>query len=71
MHALQVPLMAGAGSVYGGLAIHGLDSLHVVTEETPSCHLPHIHGIFLRSMRGKNGLKDSNVRCILNSKVHN
>jgi hypothetical protein len=54
MHALQVPLMAGAGSVYGGLAIHGLDSLHVVTEETPSCHLPHIHGIFFESCGEKN-----------------
>lgn len=26
-----------------GLAINAVDSIHVVTEEKPSCHLPHIH----------------------------
>jgi len=36
--------MAGAGSVYSGLKVRGLDSLHIVTEENPSCHLPHVHG---------------------------
>jgi hypothetical protein len=38
--------MAGAGTVYSGLKIRGLDSLHIVTEENPSCHLPHVHGKF-------------------------
>eukprot|EP00604_Paraphysomonas_vestita_P003231 CAMPEP_0174821450 /NCGR_PEP_ID=MMETSP1107-20130205/8139_1 /TAXON_ID=36770 /ORGANISM="Paraphysomonas vestita, Strain GFlagA" /LENGTH=380 /DNA_ID=CAMNT_0016038471 /DNA_START=298 /DNA_END=1437 /DNA_ORIENTATION=+ len=27
-----------------GLTITGADSIHFVTEEDPSCHLPHIHG---------------------------
>lgn len=27
-----------------GLTITAVDSLHLVTEEKPSCHLPHIHG---------------------------
>ena len=27
-----------------GLSITATDSIHLVTEERPSCHLPHIHG---------------------------
>lgn len=28
-----------------GLRINAVDTIHVVTEEKPSCHLPHIHGL--------------------------
>jgi len=39
-------VMSGANSMdkVKGLTIVGADSLHFVTEEDPSCHLPHIHG---------------------------
>lgn len=33
------PLMGA----YKGLTIKATDSIHIVTEEKPSCHLPHIH----------------------------
>lgn len=32
------------GSGYEGLGINVTDSFHYVSEEHPSCHLPHIHG---------------------------
>ncbi|GMH82641.1 hypothetical protein TL16_g09328 [Triparma laevis f. inornata] len=38
-------LMAGLdGKEVEGLTINAVDSIHLVTEEKPSCHLPHIHG---------------------------
>lgn len=39
-------IMAGAGtaSEVQNLIINNTDSIHLVTEEDPSCHLPHIHG---------------------------
>ena len=43
------PIMGGDGGkatngAYEGLTVTNVDSLHIVTEECPSCHLPHIHG---------------------------
>ena len=35
------PIMGGGGK--DGLKIEATDSIHIVTEEKPSCHLPHIH----------------------------
>ena len=38
-------IMAGLDeSKVEGLSITATDSIHLVTEEKPSCHLPHIHG---------------------------
>ncbi|GMH99340.1 hypothetical protein TrST_g3567 [Triparma strigata] len=38
-------LMAGLDDpAVKGLSINAVDSIHLVTEEKPSCHLPHIHG---------------------------
>ena len=34
----------GTASEVQGLTINNTDSIHLVTEEDPSCHLPHIHG---------------------------
>lgn len=45
---VAAPTIAGASNGYyggiEGLTVKGVDSLHIVTEEKPSCHLPHIHG---------------------------
>jgi hypothetical protein len=49
---VAMPTMAGASNGYygpaegglEGLTVKAVDSLHIVTEEKPSCHLPHIHG---------------------------
>ena len=35
-------ILSGSGSS-GGIEIIAKDSQHIVTEENPSCHLPHIH----------------------------
>ena len=40
-HSMDV---MGGGYEDEGLVINNVDSLHIVTEECPSCHLPHIHG---------------------------
>jgi hypothetical protein len=39
-------IMAGLDTeeAVAGLKINAVDSIHLVTEEKPSCHLPHIHG---------------------------
>jgi len=40
-------IMAGLGveDEVKGLEINAIDSIHLVTEERPSCHLPHVHGL--------------------------
>lgn len=39
------PMMSNAGGEgFEGLVISSVDSMHDVTETTPSCHHPHIHG---------------------------
>ena len=39
------PLMVGLHEVESaGLGVRVVDTLHLVTETSPSCHLPHIHG---------------------------
>jgi hypothetical protein len=52
-----------------GLSIAATDSIHLVTEEKPSCHLPHIHGNEVDNANpGENGvapLCDSPAGCSL------
>ena len=42
-------------SAVAGLSMHAVDSIHLVTEEKPSCHLPHIHGNPVDNLNPGNG----------------
>jgi hypothetical protein len=47
-------IMANANET-NGLIVNNIDSIHIVTEECPSCHLPHIHGGINRLNYGNPG----------------
>jgi len=51
----QVSMDSMAGASDLGIIVQNTDSIHLVTEERPSCHLPHIHGNPVNNANPGNG----------------
>lgn len=55
---------------YPGVSMTAVDSIHLVTEENPSCHLPHIHGNPVNNANPGSTKENTAPICASPSKCH-